>query len=270
MRARNFENSMNSLKTMKTPTDISLIPSALDINSNPLKPPHVSSGPVPSLLNIDPMAPFEFHFPAEEPWWDEYDCFYDTSDCTDSLFSSDSDIDPHEDLDISFTSMFYHISRTPNLDPELISTKEEILIPKLVSTMLNVAPKNVYEKRRNSMKRRRQRRRRKKMAAASIDPELRSLWTNFVDVLPATDTVLPPPPISTLPTINLSTVNKLMLRRLPDVNEFPIQSCSNDEDFYTKAIQYRRDSTIILLLETSAVTPHTLLMFTTPHLFCKP
>ena len=36
-----------------------------------MKTPHNSS--VPSLIDIDPMAPFEFHYPAEEPWWDEYD-----------------------------------------------------------------------------------------------------------------------------------------------------------------------------------------------------
>ena len=113
MRARNLEKPMNitpSPDAMKFPSDI---PSSLDINSNLMKPPHVSSGPVPSLLDIDPMAPFEFHFPAEEPWWDEYDCNHDMSDSfgsCDSLSDSVSDFDLHEDLNIYFNSTLYHIS----------------------------------------------------------------------------------------------------------------------------------------------------------------
>ena len=69
-----------------------------------------------------------------------------------------------------------------------------------------------------------------------IEPDLRSLWTNFVDVLPATDPVFTSPPISTLPTVNLSTVNKQMLRRLPDVIYLPVLSCSPDPAFYERNV----------------------------------
>ena len=60
---------------MKSPI---IIPSSADINSNMLMPTLVSS--VPPLMDIDPFNQFEFHFPADEPWWDEYDMDTDTSD----------------------------------------------------------------------------------------------------------------------------------------------------------------------------------------------
>ena len=67
-----------------------------------------TSGPAPC-----PPWPPEFHFPAEEPWWDEYDCNHDMSDSfgsCDSLSDSVSDFDLHEDLNIYFNSTLYHIS----------------------------------------------------------------------------------------------------------------------------------------------------------------
>ena len=232
---------------MKSPI---IIPSSPDINSNMMKPPLVSS--VPPLMDIDPFTQFEFHFPADDPWWDEYDMDTNTSDYSscDSLSicaSSESDLEPHEDLNISFPSMFYHICDTASTLPEAIPTEEDKicrhspreednLIPKLVSTISNVAPKNVYKKRRNSMKRKRQRQRRKKMAAANIEPELRTLWTNFVGVLPAMGPVLPPPPTCNFPTVNLIQINKQMLKRLPDVVYLPIHSCSPDPTFYERNI----------------------------------
>ena len=224
------------------------IPSSPDIKSNiMMKPPLDSS--VPSLLDIDPFTEFEFHFPADEPWWDEYDMDTDTSDYSScdslSIYGSESDSEPHEDLNLSFPSIFYHICDNTPAHPETIPTEEdeicrrspreeEILIPKLVSTISKVAPKNVYKKRRNSMKRKRQRQRRKKMAAASIEPELRTLWTNFVGVLPVMGPVLPPPPTSNLPTLNLIKINKHMLKRLPDVVYLPIHACSPDPGFYER------------------------------------
>ena len=229
---------------MKSPI---AIPSSLDINSNPMKPPHASS--VPSLMDIDPAAPFEFHFPAEEPWWDEYDCDYDMSDSfgsCDSLSSSDSDFDLDEDLNVSFNSTFYHISHNPTSmstkeENEICrrSPREDDLVQKLITTISKAAPRNVYKPRKFSMKRKRHRKKRKKLLVALIEPDLRSLWTNFVDVLPATDPVLTSPPISTLPTVNLSTVNKQMLRRLPDVVYLPVLSCSPDPAFYERNLPCR-------------------------------
>ena len=223
--------SSDQTLTMKSPLDSSVLP----------------------LMDIDPFAQFEFHFPADEPWWDEFDI--DTSDyfsCDSlSMCSSDSDFEDHEDLNLSFPSMFYHICDTTPVHPETIPTKEDeicrrspqeedILIPNLVSTISNVAPKNIYQKRKNSMRRKRQRRRRKKMAAANVEPELRTLYLNLVGVLPATDPVLSPPPTpTTLPTINLSAVNKQMLRRLPDVVYLPVLSCSPDPAFYERNLPCR-------------------------------
>ena len=216
-----------------------------------MKPPLVSS--IPPLMDINPFTEFEFHFPADEPWWDEFDM--DTSDnfsCDSlSMCSSESDFEAHEDLNLSFPSTFYHICDTTPVQPEDFPTKEdeicrrspreeEILIPKLFSTISHVAPKNIYQKRRNSMRRKRQRRRRKKMAAANVEPELRTLYLNLVGVLPATDPVLSPPPTpTTLPKINLSSVNKQMLRRLPDVVYLPVLSCSPDPAFYERNLPCR-------------------------------
>ena len=74
------------------------------------------------------------------------------------------------------------------------------------------------------------------ITVSNIEPNLRSLWLNFVDVLPAKDPEHSPPPSSTLPTINLSMVNKQMLRRLPDVVYLPVLSCSPDPAFYERNV----------------------------------
>ena len=217
-----------------------------------MKTPNVCSVPIPHLLDVDPMAPFEFHFPTttDDFWWDDMDTLGSDYDCSDTQFS-DCDCEPDADLDLSFNSTFYHISNIPTS----MSTKEEgkicrrspqedDIVPKLISTIAKAAPTNVYKRQKLSMKRKRSRKKRKKMIVSNVEPEFRTLWLNFVDVLPAMDPVLPSPTPTTLPTINLTTVNKQMLRRLPDVKAFPILSCSNDPDFYTKPIQYKRDSSI--------------------------
>ena len=205
--------------------DLSLTPATM-------KSPHARSLPlVPNLLEIDPFEDFEFSFPCEELWWDNCD----TTTATSDYFTDDEDYSATPAptiLDISFQSTFYSLS--PHEEEE----DEEILIPKLISMISNVAPKNIYKKRKNSMKRKRQRRKRKKMAAANIEPELRALWTNFVDVLPATDLMLSQPPPSTLPIINLSTINKQMLRKLPDVQDYPVHSASNDPAFYERNLPH--------------------------------
>ena len=164
---------------------------------------------IPPLMAVNPFEEPEFCFPAEDLSWDYSDM--DTSDYSDVdtsgyLGSSDSEFELHEALDVSFPPMFYHICHKP--EPTLpTNTNKESLIPKLIST-----------------------------TAASIEPDLRSLWLNFVDVLPATDPVLPPLPGDNLPTINLSAVNKQMLRRLPDVVNLPVLSCSPDPTFYERNI----------------------------------
>ena len=244
---------------MKPPLVSSANP-LLDINSNTMKTPIVSS--VPSLIDIDPMAPFEFHFPADEPWWDEYDFASDTSDyfsCDSLSFcSSECEFDPGEDLNLSFSSEFYHICDTAPAHPEALPIKEvcrrspreeeetndvddekekSSLITNLLSTISKIAPKLLYNRRKHSTKRRKNRRKRKRTSAASIEPELRSLWYNSsVGDLFAHSAVSVRAPPSSLPKINLNNVNRTMLRRLPEVVEVAILSCDENPEFYTKII----------------------------------
>ena len=212
---------------------------------------------VPSLMDIDPFSQFEFHFPADEPWWDEFDTSdYNSDFSCDSLCSSESDfeLEPYEDLDTSFNSMFYHISHTPAPNSETIPTeKENDLVANLISTISDASPNNVYKRRKLSMKRKRQRKKRKKLMAADIEPELRTLWRNvdIVGVLPAKDPTLPPLPLSSLPSVNLASINKQMLRRLPDVIQIPVHSCSNDPTFYERNLPASYDSFVSAFAKTN-------------------
>ena len=242
-----------------------------------MKPPHACS--VPSLMDIDSFAPFEFHYPCEDMWWDLSDLSssepedYDTSD---------------SDLNISFSSSIYH-TFFPDPEDEEDDTKDnvnddnvmkdedvmndendnvkdakddvddegelkdendnekdeesdvkckekEVFIRNVTSTILKIAPKSVYKRRKNAMKRKRNRQRRKRMISSAVDPEFRSLWINFVDVLPVNDAAISPLPTPTLPIIDLNAVNKTMLRKLPDVVDLPILSCDEDPLFYTKVV----------------------------------
>ena len=234
-------------------------------NSISMKPPNASS--VPSLTDIDPFAPFEFHFPSQDMWWDFSD--FSSSEPEDYILDSD--------LDVSFNSSFYHFLHDPDdeyeednmndeendmMKDEENSVKkdeddaedddrgnsvidvsddvknEDILVTKLISTISKIAPKLVYNRRKHSMKRKRNRRRRKRISAENVEPELRSLWHNCSSVgdlfAPSAVSVKPPP--SNLPTINLNNINRTMLRRLPEVVEVPILACDENPDFYNKTI----------------------------------
>ena len=247
------------IKNMKPP-HASTLTSLVDVNSNPMKTPIISS--VPHLLDINPNAPFEFHFPADEPWWDEYDFENDTSDyltCDSlSICSSESEFEPCEDLNLSFPSNYYHICDTAPPHPEAITAipieeeevcrrspqeddedkdEKNVLIGNLLSTISKIAPKFVYNRRKNSMKRKKKRQKRKRRFAESIDPELRSLWNNSVgDLFAHNDATSVKPPPSSLPTISMSNINRTMLRRLPEVVDVPVLSCSENPEFYTKTV----------------------------------
>ena len=71
-----------------------------------MKLPNVCS--IPALTDIDPFAPFEFHFPSDDMWWDLSD------------LSSSEPEDDHlgSDLDVSFTSSFYQFSPDPDFTDE--------------------------------------------------------------------------------------------------------------------------------------------------------
>ena len=199
---------------------------------------------IPHLLNIIPSDPFEFHFPttSDDFWWDDHDTSDYQSDFLGSDCSfSDSEFEFHETLDDSFPSTFYHIYSTPDSihEPAAIRNEEDVLIQKIASAISQAAPAAVYRRRKFSARRKRKRKKRKMMTASTIEPDLRSLWLNFVDVLPAKDPEHSPPPSSTLPTINLSMVNKQMLRRLPDVVYLPVLSCSPDPAFYERNLPCR-------------------------------
>ena len=202
---------------------------------------------IPHLLEIDPFQEFEFSFPCQEMWWDDLDTT--TSDyfsCDEDYSAALSDVSYDEIftapgpamIDTSFPSKFYSLSPNPIPEPDPDFNEKDVLIQKIISTLSHVAPTSVYKRRKSAKKRRKHRRKRKLMLVDNIEPELRAIWHNFVDVLPVKDPVHPPP-ISTLPTINLATVNKQMLRRLPDVVYLPVLSCSPDPAFYERNLPCR-------------------------------
>ena len=85
-----------------------------------MKTPNVCS--IPHLLDVDPTAPFEFHFPTttDDFWWDDMDTLGSDYDCSDTQLS-DCESEPDADLDLSFNSTFYRISHISTS----MSTKEE-------------------------------------------------------------------------------------------------------------------------------------------------
>ena len=257
---------------------ISMIPPP-SLSSSTMKPPFVCSVPVPSLMDINPFTPPEFHFPSQDMEWDFSD-----------LSSSEPEEDYHDDSDInvSFSSSFYQISPGPDFtddedeehdmkdEEDDVKNKEDVmndeddvkegdvkedevndeddakndmkdedvedeangLVNKLISTISKIAPKFIYNRRKHSMKRRKNRRKRKRISAASIEPELRSLWHNSVGDLFAPSADSKPSPTLNLPTVNLNSINKTMLRKLPDVIYSPIFGCSKDPSFYERNIPY--------------------------------
>ena len=203
------------------------------------------TSPIPHLLDVDPFSPFEFSFPKEELWWDD--------DESSSMFS-DEDYSAALDLDISFTSttisetdpiimppspQFCFISPEypSSSSPTMESSPKDDFIPKIISSIRQTSPKNVYKRRKFAARRRRHRRKRNLRQISSIEPELRSIF-NSVSVgdlfAPSAASVKPPP--SNLPTINLNNINRTMLRRLPEVVEVPILACDENPDFYNKTI----------------------------------
>ena len=73
------------------------------------------------------------------------------------------------------------------------------------------------------------------MLVSDVNPEFHSIYDNVGDLFVQSSTESKAPP-SNLPTINLSNVNRTMLRRLPEVVDVPILSCSENPSFYTKTI----------------------------------
>ena len=85
------------------------------------------------------------------------------------------------------------------------------------------------------MKRRRNRRKRKCISAEDVHPEFKSLWqhSNVGDLFIQSPSDVPiSPPQPQLPTVDLTAVNKAMLKRV-DVKMLAVKSCSPDPEFYT-------------------------------------
>ena len=201
--------------------------------------------PIPHLLEINPFQKFEFSFPCEEMWWDDLDTTTSDYFSCDEDYSALSEVSDDEIftapgpamIDTSFPSKFYSLSSNPIPEPDPDFNEKDVLIQKIISTISHVSPTSVYKRQRAAMKRRRHRRKRKQMRAALIEPELRSLWHNSSEGdLFALPTVTAPKPPPSLPTINLNSVNRTMLRKLPEVVNAPIHSCAEDERFYTKVV----------------------------------
>ena len=209
-------------------------------------PTNTMTSPIPHLLDVDPFSPFEFSFPKEELWWD---------DSESSSMSSDEDYSAAMDLDLDFSfnttvSDSDPISMPPSpqfcfISPEYPSPSSSTtdsspkndFITKIISSIRKIAPRNVYRRRKFAVRRRRQRRKRNLCQISAIEPELRTIFNSVGDLFAPSAVSKPPPsPNLHLPTINLSQVNKQMLRRLPDVVYLPVHSCSPDPGFYEKNV----------------------------------
>ena len=195
-------------------------------------------------------------------WWDLSDL--SSSEPEDDNFDIDSD------LDVSFTSSYYQFSHDPefteedNVDDEEGDEKDEEddndvkngeavltsseadgvpsdhFIDQIVHVISHTCPASKYKKRKLAIKRRRKRRQRKRATMENIEPELQALWTNINtvgDLFAPSAAVSKPLPPSSLPEVNLAKVNKQMLKRLPDVVQAPIHSCSYDPNFYEENLR---------------------------------
>ena len=208
---------------------------------------------IPSLLSVDPLADFEFSFPTKnlEPWWDDYDT--STSLCATSDYGSDgehsmdltallSSYKSRKGSDISVIiesptphQIYFHSTpkSKPTAEPEPCVSTDRFL-DKIICDIAHNAPKNVYKKRKSAMRRRRKRRQRKLLSSSNVEPEFRSIWThsNVGDLFVQTPGPnVSVPPVDNYPTVDLTEVNKMMLKRV-DVQLFPIKSCSSDPSFY--------------------------------------
>ena len=224
--------------------------------TNTMKLPNVCS--IPALTDIDPFAPFEFHFPSDDLWWD----------LSDLSSTEPEDNDLSDDLDISFSSSYYQILPDPNftddednasdeeddgIDDEVedeyesnnmkneVDVFSDCFIDKVLSAISHTCPALKYKRRKSASKRRRKRRQRKLTTTENIEPELKALWLNVNTVgdlfAPSAVSSKNLPPCS-LPTIDLIKVNKQMLRRLPDVVYLPVHSCSPDPGFYERNVPF--------------------------------
>ena len=212
---------------------------------NAMKPPYAS--PIPYLMDLDPTAPFEFQFLAEEMTWDPTMDFPTFTTTADKL----AKYRPKEYYPPQPNPTRYQIDFTDIADKEDCRhspREEDEFISKLNSTLAKAAPKNVYKRQKLSMKRKRSRKKRKKMTTSDsdIEPEFSSIWTHSTvgDLFalspvftttqpttnpresldtepPAADTMSP----SLFPQVDWTQVNSRSLKNLPEPEYFPVSGC---------------------------------------------
>ena len=75
------------------------------------------------------------------------------------------------------------------------------------------------------------------MFITDVDPDFQSIFKYVGDLFVQSGNASEvTSPLSSLPQINLNNVNRTLLRRLPEVVEVPVLSCSFNPEFYTKII----------------------------------
>ena len=225
-----------------------------------MKPPYAS--PIPYLMDVNPNAPFEFQFNAQEMTWDhtmDFPTFTTTIDKLAKFRTKEfqpTNPNPNQYL-LDFTESpeeehCRHSPReeSPNNEDENCRhspREEDEFISKLNSTLAKAAPRNVYKRQNLSMKRKRSRRKRKKVeiSDSDIEPEFHSIWTHStvgdlfalspvlsldtsatpkesLDTEPPAVTTTPP---SLYPQVDWAQVNSRNLKNLPEPEYFPVSGC---------------------------------------------
>ena len=85
-----------------------------------------------------------------------------------------------------------------------------------------LAPSNRYDAKRAKQ-------RRKKRMMRKVHPELRRMWTHATALVSPMPKQCPPSP---MPTVDWTKVNKRFLTNIPSPTLIPVQSCSEDAQFY--------------------------------------
>ena len=72
----------------------------------------------------------------------------------------------------------------------------------------------------------------RKKLTRSMHPDLRNLWRHVDEVVTPKLKEVRDPPVSSLPSVDWTQVNKRFLSNLPEPQKFPLHGCSQDPDFY--------------------------------------
>ena len=109
---------------------------------------------------------------------------------------------------------------------------DETVIDTIISVVHRIAPDLRYSKAKADARRKRQLRKARKKLTRSMHPDLRCLWTHVDEVVTPKVKEVRVPPVSPLPSVDWTQVNKRFLSNLPESQSFPLHGCSQDPDFY--------------------------------------